>query len=230
MPDGHLLVDEHAVVLQQVKARMDPILGALGDGHWPRTELQDLLDYLRYELLDQTVHEERLLFPLAAGGFRNAEIEQLVDDHVALRDAADRLVEEVAAGPEERDSDELATFLRHLHNLLDAHLVREERMLAAVTLEGVEGRRRPTWSRDWYPLTQGPVLDLDVLPEQHAARVAMQRLARLSEGEVVEVSSSRALTVLRASVANRWAADYGWTCLEEGPNRWRAEITRRRPQ
>ncbi|TFV63945.1 DUF2249 domain-containing protein [Geodermatophilus sp. DF01-2] len=227
---GHLLADEHAILLQQVEAHEDRILTVLRDGRWPRRELRELVDYLRYELLDQAAHEERLLFPLATGGFGSAQVEVLMRDHVALRDAADRLAREIDAEIGEQDGNRLAEFLLDLRQQLDRHLAREERALATTTLEGIEPRRRPTWSRTWYPLTEGPVLDLDVLPVGFATRVAMQRLARLSADETVEVRSHSAPTVLSALVADRWGADYGWTYLEEGPQRWRAEVTRRRPQ
>lgn len=223
------MAGEHAILLQQVGRYEDQVLRVLDGGGWPQQELRELSDYLRYELLDQAVQEERLLFPLADGGFSNVDVQRLIGDHVALRSAADQLAEAVAAGPREQDADRLTDFLRSLRQLLDRHLAHEQRVLGAVTPEGVEQRRQPRWSRELYQLTAGPVLDLDVLPAEFTSRAAMERLARLAPGEAVEVRSSTALSVLRALVANRWGADYGWSCLEEGPHRWRAEIVRRRP-
>lgn len=221
-----LLIDEHAVLVEQIAARQEHVRAGLQAGDWPRTELRQLLDYLHYELLDQTVHEERLLFPLA-GGCADTRVQELVAEHLALRRATEQLADAAAPRNEGRDVDQLTALLRDLRRLLERHVVREERVLATVTLDGVETRRQPTWSRSWYPLTEGPVLDLDALPAPFAPPAALQRLARLAPGETVEVRSSSSLAALRTLTARRRAAEFTWVCLAEGPERWRARVTRR---
>src|SRR4051794_10443924 len=72
--ERHGLADEHAVLLDEVRYRNHAVLSALGEGRWPDRELEALVDYLRYEVLDQAVTEERLLFPLTAAGLADASV------------------------------------------------------------------------------------------------------------------------------------------------------------
>src|SRR3954465_14275597 len=72
--ERHGLADEHAVLLDEVRYRNHAVLSALGEGRWPDREVEALVDYLRYEVLDQAVTEERLLFPLTGESLADAPL------------------------------------------------------------------------------------------------------------------------------------------------------------
>lgn len=221
------LAEEHAELLREVDGRRQRVLAALDAGQWPQAEIEGLLGYLRYELLDQAVHEERLLYPLTDAGFEDERVRALTADHARLRDCADAVAEALAGRPE-RDPDRLAATLAELHERLDRHLRHEQAVLAAATESGVEELRRPYRSHDWFTLTEGTDVDVDRLPREFAVAAVMDRLTRLRRGERVELTSSETLGPLEELIVRRdMAADYGWVYLAEGPDRWRAAITRR---
>src|SRR4051794_36459169 len=91
--ERHGLADEHGVLLEEVRHRNHDVLSTLDEGRWPDREVEALVDYLRYEVLDQAVTEERLLFPLAGHGLADAGVHRLVTDHARLRDLTDRLAD-----------------------------------------------------------------------------------------------------------------------------------------
>ena len=224
----HRLADEHALLQQEVERRQQRVLDVLADGRWPAEEVRGLLDYLRYEVLDQAVNEERLLYPLTEEGFADPRIQHLVDDHVQLRDIADRLAGLVAGGSGEQDTGRLTATLHELRERLDRHLRNEQHVLQPVAETGVEPIRQPFRSHEWYALTEGPVVDLDRLPRAFGHSAVLDRLARLRPGERLEISSGARLRTLQELVSRRGMTDvYGWAYLEEGPQRWRAEVTRR---
>lgn len=220
------LADEHAALLDEVEARRQRVLLALDRDEWPRAEIEGLVGYLRYELLDQAVHEERLLYPLAEAGFANEQVRRLTADHVQLRDCADALA--AASGDAERDREQLTVRLDELSERLIRHLRSEQEVLAAATDSGVQDLRRPYRSHDWYALTEGDEVDVDLLSRPFAVAAVLDRLARLRPGECLQLTSSEALTPVQQGITRRDAAgDYGWAYLEEGPPRWRATITKR---
>src|SRR6266702_4342666 len=47
----------------------------------------------------------------------------------------------------------------------------------------------PGQPREWYPLTEGPVVDLDALPLGQAVAAAVDRLLRMHRGEQLELQS-----------------------------------------
>lgn len=225
---AHRLADEHAVLQQEVERREQRVLDVLADGRWPAEEVRGLLDYLRYEVLDQAVHEERLLYPLTEEGFADPRIQRLVDDHVQLRDIADRLAGLAAGASDERDAQQLAGTVRELRDRLDQHLRNEQEVLQPVADTGVEPIRQPFRSHEWYALTEGSVVDMDRLPRAFGHSAVLDRLSRMRPGERLEISSGARLRTLQELVSRRGMADvYGWAYLEEGPQRWRAEVTRR---
>ncbi|WP_448624969.1 hemerythrin domain-containing protein [Geodermatophilus sp. URMC 64] len=222
---AELLVDEHAVLIEQVTTRTEKILQAVAGHRWPADQLQRLIDYLHDELLDQTVHEERLLFP-AAGGCSAEQIRPLLADHAALRRSVEELTRLAADAAPTPDADQLLRVMRSLRRMLSAHAVREERALAPVTLDGVGARRRPAWSRTWYWLLETPVLDLDALPACSVAEAVTRRLARLRVGDSVEIRCSRDAAAVRTTLARRRSAGFSETGITGGPQEWRRRITR----
>ena len=225
---GQTLVDEHRVLLHEIEVRRGEVLLALGDGDWPVSQIDRLVDYLRVELLDQAVNEERLLFPLAPGTWRNPRVAQLLEDHVVLRDATNALADLATPVVDARDPARVVAALDDLHEVLDRHLDAEEAVLSAVGENGVTAARRPYRPHDWYPLTEGPVVEADALPREVAADLVLERLTRLRSGERVEIRSSTPLRDLEGAFQRRgMTADYGWAVDEERPGRCRVSITRR---
>jgi uncharacterized protein (DUF2249 family) len=226
----HPLAAEHAVLLDEVRARERTIRAVLSESRWPDHEVAALVDYLRYELLDQAVTTERLLFPLVRERLPDGVLRRLVDDHVHLRDLTDRLATVATATGDRSDRDHLAELLGALDDFLVGHMRAEEAALSTATTAGVESLRRPFRCHLWFPLTEGPEVDVDALPRDFARRAALERFSRLRQGERLVVTSSRDLDGLWNALSCGQPGDYGWAYLEEGPTRWRAEVTRRAPE
>jgi uncharacterized protein (DUF2249 family)/hemerythrin-like domain-containing protein len=226
----HPLADEHAVLLHEVRNRERAARAALGAGRWPHDEIDGLVNYLRYEVLDQAVTAERLLFPLAEEGLADSRIHQLVDDHVHLRDLTDQLANVVTANGRQTEPGDLVDLLDALDEFLDRHMRTEQALLSATTSAGVESLRQPFRCHLWFPLTEGPEVDLDILPREFAHRALLERFSRLRPGERLLVRSSRELDGLWNVLSCGRPGEYGWAYLEEGPERWRAEVTRRAPE
>ncbi len=225
--DDHVLADEHAVLLHEVRLRERLVRAALGAGRWPDAEVDGLVSYLRFEVLDQAVAEERLLFPSTPGGFADRRISRLVAEHVALRDLTERLAGTAGPAPGQGDLRLLVELLDDLEELLVNHMRSEEAVLATATTDGVESRRRPFRCHTWFPVTEGPEIDLDALPREHADGAALERFSRMRPGERLILRAGWDLDGLGALVARAWPREFGWACLEAGPERWSAEVTRR---
>ena len=226
----HPLADEHAVLLHEVRDRKRAVLAALSAGRWPDREADGLVEYLRYEVLDQAVTAERLLFPLVGEGLAGSQIHTLVDDHVHLRDLTDRLAAVIPASGPQCEAGDLVELLDALDEFLDRHMRTEQAMLSVAKSAGVESLRQPFRCHLWFPLTEGPEVDLDALPREFAHRAALERFSRLRFGERLLVRSSGELDGLWNLLSRRRPGEYGWVYVEEGPNRWRAEVTRRVPE
>jgi uncharacterized protein (DUF2249 family) len=227
---NHALADEHAVLLQEVRHRERAVRAALGAGRWPDREIEALVAYLRYEVLDQAANEERLLFPLTSEGLAGNRMHGLVEDHVQLRDLTDHLVAAGTADDARRDPRALVDLLDDVEELLDRHMRAEQALLSPTTTDGVESCRRPFRCHLWFPLTEGSELDLDVLPPEFAHRAALERFSRLRPGERLRVRSGRELQSLWDVLAWGRPGEFGWAYLQEGPDQWRVEVTRRVPE
>jgi uncharacterized protein (DUF2249 family) len=228
--EQHGLDTEHAVLLREVCVREEAIRAGLRTGRWPASEIQALVDYLRYEVIDQAATEERLLFPLAEGGLAGQGMDGLLDDHVNLRDLTDRLAALAPADNRHILPTELRELLDALRQLLDRHMREEEALLSGATLAGVEAVRRPFRCHLWFPLTEGPVLDLDALPKEYANRAALERFSRLRAGERLQVRARTPLDGLWSALTSSLPGEFGWAYLEEGPDQWQVEVTRRSPE
>ena len=80
---------------------------------------------------------------------------------------------------------------------------------------------------EWYPLTEGPVVDLDALPAGQAVAAAVDRLLRMGRGERVELQSGADLDPVWREISELSPNGYQFTGLQNGPNRWRMQVTRR---
>jgi hemerythrin-like domain-containing protein len=221
---GPTLADEHTVLRQAVAVRRRQVLDAFGTGRWPGVEIARLVDCLRGELLDQVGIEERSLFPRTPAGLYPERVRRLVDDHVRLRDLTVALAATVEPSAADRDPAAVVGLLDDLTETLDRHVRDEEEVLSPVTDTPIAGLR----SHEWFPVTEGPLVEVDRLPRGVAVDAVIARLLHMRPGDVVEISSGACLGDLEESFRRRgMATEYGWAYDEEGPDRWRVRITRR---
>ena len=227
---NHRLADEHAVLLHEVRHRERAVRAALGAGGWPDREIEALVAYLRYEVLDQAANEERLLFPLASEGRTGNRMRGLVDDHVQLRDLTDDLVAAGTADDARRDPRALVDLLDDVEELLNRHMrAAEQALLSPTTTDGVESYRCPFRCHLWFPLTEGSELDLDVLPPEFAHRAALERFSRLRPGERLRVRSGREWRACGTCWPVGGPGSSAGPTSRKGPTS-RVEVTRRVPE
>ena len=218
------LADEHVLLLWQVTARADELLTAAAHGRWPGAELAALAGYAQAEVLRQASDEETLLFPAASA----REVTGLARDHARLRSAAD-LLARAAAGEQPMSAGQVAIAARDFVAQLERHLRAEEALLASGRApRGVPGTAALGGHRhEWYPLTEGPVVDLDALPQDQAVAAAVDRLLRMRRGEHVELQSGTDLDPVWREISELSPDGYRFTVLQDGPPRWRMHVTRR---
>jgi len=133
------LSDEHGLLLRQVAARAEELLAVTCGGGWPGRELDDLLAYLREEVLRQAYDEERLLFPSHAS---SPALERLGRDHTVLHLLTDTLAA-TASGRGPQVPAELAAPIEDLLAHLERHLSDEEALLAGDDHGETAGWRGP---------------------------------------------------------------------------------------
>jgi uncharacterized protein (DUF2249 family) len=117
--------------------------------------------------------------------------------------------------------------LDDLEELLTDHMRVEEAVLSVTTTDGVESRRRPFRCHTWFPVTEGPEVELDALPREYADTAVLERLSRMRPGERLLLRAGWDLDGLAGLVARAWPREFGWSCVGSGPDRWCAEVTRR---
>ena len=217
------LAEEHVLLLWQVRVRAEELLTAVANGRWPAAELAALAGYARAEVLRQASDEESLLFAAAPA----AEARGLARDHVRLRSAAD-LLTRAATGQQPMSAEQAAAAVRGFVAQLERHMGAEEKLLAAgrtarsvAGTEALGGR-----AHEWYPLTEGPVVDLDALPPAQAVAAAVDRLLRMRQGEQVELVSGADLEPVWREISELSPDGYRYTVALDGPPRWRMRVTR----
>jgi uncharacterized protein (DUF2249 family) len=219
------LAEEHALLLGQVTLRARDVLTATANARWPVQELKALAGYLRAEVLHHAEDEEWLLFPAhdAPAAFAG-----LGRDHVRLRAQVEAL-ERAAAGTGTRSRAEVASLTRDLLTQFEGHLAAEETALTSARApEDVPATTSPgTRLHRWYPLTEGPVIDLDALPGDEMCDAAVDRLRRLRGGEQVELRSRRDPVEIWQRMDQLDSGGYGFYYRQDGPDEWRVEVTRR---
>jgi uncharacterized protein (DUF2249 family) len=218
------LADEHGQLLRQVAARAEDLMAAAARGRWPARELDTLLGYLRAEILRQVTDEEILLFPACGAP---PGVDRLARDHARLRAGIEVL--ELVAGDGRRSPMMLASAVRDLLRQFEAHLATEEAILATLGQRGGPPATTTLGAHphEWYPLTEGPAIDLDTLPPGQAVSAAVQRLLRLGSGEQVELRSSSDPFPVWQRIDELAPGRYGFAYLDDGPGRWRVQVTRR---
>jgi uncharacterized protein (DUF2249 family) len=226
LPGGapRTLADEHALLLGQVAARAGKLLAVVSRGGWPGAELAALAGYAQAEVLRHASDEERLLFP--AG--RSEAATRLARDHARLR-AGTELLARAASGEQLLSPGELAAATRDLVAQLERHMHAEEKTLAAQRAPDSVPATVALGSHPhrWYPLTEGPVIDLDALPPGQAVAAAVDRLLRARRGEHVELRSGTDISPVWREMDHLSPGRYEFAVLQEGPDRWRMQVTRR---
>jgi Hemerythrin HHE cation binding domain len=217
------LADEHMLLLGQVAVRAGELLAAAARGRWPAAELAALTGYIRAEVLRQVSGEEMLLFPAAPSAAA-----ALARDHARLRAGAD-LLQRVASGEQGMASGQLAAAAGDFVTQLERHLSAEETALAAADPPGtVAATTALGWHpHEWYPLTEGPAIDLGALPAGQAVAAAVARLLRLGSAEQVELQWGCDLSPVWREMDRLSPGGYGFVSLQDGPGRWRMRVTRR---
>jgi len=218
------LADEHGQLLRQVAARAEAVLAEAAADRWPATELEALLGYLRWEILRQVGDEELLLFPACEAP---ARLDRLARDHARLRACIEAL--EHAGGDGTRSLEMLVTAIRDFLRQLELHMAAEEDTLAAAACRGgaLATTALGAHPHDWYPLTEGPVIDLDALPPEQAVAAAVERLRQLRPGERVELLSRSDPCPVWQRMDELAPRRYGFDYLEDGPDHWRVRVTAR---
>lgn len=225
-PDRRL-ANEHAVLLRSVTARVDKVIEAVAANRWPELELAALIDYLRSELISQTLIEERLLF-VAADAESSAEaFSRLSRDHVRLRFALEALTD-VAHENGRRDPQTLVAMLRDLLTQLTEHLIREQGTLSKYSSwldwhQAVVAMERHPHA--WYSLTHERVINLSDFPMGQAFAVLRPRIQQMQPGEQIELVSCEDPKVVCIRLLRD--LDIVVRYLSEGPRTWRVTVTRR---
>jgi uncharacterized protein (DUF2249 family) len=214
---------QHAVLLAAVSARSADLLAEADQDRWPQRELQQLLDYLHLEVLRQIVDEEWLLFRDSHHDPQN--LAQLRREHQELR----RLIEvldSAAASAGEQSPNHLAVTTRDLLTKLGTHIGAEEQVLGA-DAEPPSTSALGSTPHTWYEFTNGPLVDLDNLPGPQGVDAVLSRMLRLRPGEEVDLQASSDPLPIWRRLSMADPGGYGFCYLEEGPPRWRVQITRR---
>lgn len=219
------LAEEHGLLLRQVAARAEDLLAVTADDGWPARELQALLTYMRAEVLRQAVDEERLLFPSRAP---SAALDRLGRDHTMLH----LITEALAAAATDEGPHipaDLAATTRDLLAHLERHLSSEEAVLVSSEASDETPGTTALTGRphEWFALSEDGVFELDSLPACRLVDAVVDRLLRLRGGERIELRSSRDPYAVWQRMDHICPRDYGFDYLQDGPDRWHVQVTRR---
>ena len=220
------LTEEHALLFGQVASRAEDVLAVAAEGRWPGPELDALLGYVVAEVLQQVVDEERLLLPDIPD---RPGLARSSRDHLRMRNCVEAL-ERAAAGGAGWPVTRLAATTRDLLTLVKGHFAAEEALLAAARAPRPVPATAQLTGRphEWYPLTEGPVVDLDALPNGQAEEAAVERLLRMRTGDRTELRSATSdLRDVWRRIDRIDPGGYGFAYLQDGPRRWAMRVTRR---
>jgi hypothetical protein len=161
-----------------------------------------------------TAHKVHELEPLPATGMLHLMTEMLA----------------AATGGEPHVPADLAATTRDLLAHLERHLSSEEAVLVAGnTSDHAPGTATRTCRpHEWCALSGDGVLEVDGLPAGQLVDAAVDRLVRLRSGEQIGLRSSRSPHEVWRRMDRACPGDYGFDYLQDGPDRWRVQVTRRR--
>lgn len=206
------LVDHHGRLVRQAALHAEQTITALSAADPTVTAVAAFLDYLRDEILPLTRSEDRLL------RVDQNDDRRLLQDHRRLRAGEHALT---AAAHSARPDRQLITgTVRGILDQLERHVHREDDILLSRSAAQTPVLDIPA---AWYPLTEGPDVDLDLLPQADIVPAMLRRLRRLRAGEELKLTAHRPLLALRVGVyrLDPHAERYRWTVVEDGPPKWR---------
>jgi uncharacterized protein (DUF2249 family) len=216
------LADEHAQLLQEVRLRGAAVTDQADSDEWPTPALRRLLDYLYVEVLQQVADEEWRLF--REWGCDPEQLTALRADHLRVREAVETLTN-AAVQAEPPAPRHLSDLVGALLDTLSEHFEAEQ-----TTLQGELKIPPPSTAalgstpHEWYPLAEGPVIDMDALPGPSGTHVGMARLLRLRRGEQIELHATADPRPMLRRLAVTHPGGYGVTVLQQAPHRWRIEV------
>lgn len=229
--DNSPLETEDVELLWQAIARAEAVLDDLDAGDSTTADFDALLGYLHEVVLARISEEERQLFSLLreAGETGQADAARLHDDHLLLRDDVDDLA--AAAAPHaDPDAGQLAIVIRRLIVRLDQHLRAEAAALARLPGGYQASNAQWTTQQQWYPLTEGTLIDLDQLPADQADDAVLNRLTHLRLGDQVDLQSRHTHPQrLRDRLQRRAPGEFTWSERRDVDDGWLVSITRRMP-
>lgn len=223
------LANEDIELLWQAIARAEALLEDLIADQPASADIAALLGYLYEVVLARASEEERQLLPVLRDGgpATGADAGRLERDHLLLRDDVDDLAE-AAALYGKSAPDQLAAIVRRLIVRLDEHLRAEAAAWAKLPGSYQPGTARWVEFAHWYPLTEGPLIDLDQLPPDQVDSAVLNRLTHLRPGELVELHSGISHPRrLLARLRRRAPHDYSWSERHDDRDGWLVAIKRR---
>lgn len=218
--------DEDAQLLWQATARAEALLECIEAGQPTAEELGALLGFLHEVVVARISEEDRYLLPsMPPALVDEATIDQLHDDHLALRGDIDDLA--ACASAARLDADRLTVLTRALIGRLENHLRNEAAVLSSVP--GGYCAEPAEWmtAAHWYPLTEGQLIDMGQLRPDQAEDAVLNRLARLRPGEGVDVRGTGDAKRLWSRLHRREPGGYIWTERTQNHDDWLVSIERR---
>jgi uncharacterized protein (DUF2249 family) len=217
--------DEDVKILWQATARADALMRDLARGRDSQPDVEALLDYLREVVLTRISDEDRHVLPVLRRARPDApELAELQRQHLQLRSDVDDL----AAGAQGHVAREgLAGVIRRLVDHLEIHLATEAAVLHRdqdVTAE----ERAWVAASHWYPLIEGPVIEMDRLRADQAESAVLNRLTRLRPGEQVELRSGREPHAVWVRLQQRDPGAHDWQAKQDDAG-WSVTVRRRGP-
>lgn len=215
--------DEDASILWQATARGDALMRDLARGRDIRADVEALLGYLREVVLMRIADEDRHALPVLRRAHPDApELAALQRQHLQLRSDIDDLAS-AAQGHIARE--ELAGVIRRLVNHLETHLTSEAAVLHR-SHDIAANERMWVAASHWYPLIEGPVIEMDRLREDQAESAVLNRLTRLRPGEQVELRSGRDPHGVWIRLQQRDPGAHDWQATQDGAS-WSVTVRRR---
>jgi uncharacterized protein (DUF2249 family) len=195
----------------------------LARGRDSQPDVEALLGFLREVVLTRISDEDRHVLPMLRRARPEApELSELQRQHLQLRGDVDDL----AAGAQGHIAREkLAGVIRRLVNHLEIHLATEAAVLHRNQDAAAEDR---AWvaANQWYPLVEGPVIEMDRLRKDQAESAVLNRLARLRPGEELELRSAHDPHAVWVRLQQRDPAAHDWHAKPDGAG-WSVTVRRR---
>ncbi len=213
--------DEDTRILWEATARADAFMADLARGRDTGGDLEALLGFLREVVLARITDEDRHILPELRQQPGNADLlDNLARQHLQLRDD----IEDLAAAAQSQPAREArAQLIRRLLRHLEDHIAAEASLLhtAHITRDWVAASH-------WFPLTEGPVIDMDALRDDQADGAVLNRLTWLRPGEHVMLRGSRDPHPLWLRLQQRDPGGYSWEATQDSASAsWSVRVLRR---